>query len=203
MYRTEDIKDKILQITERMEAISGELTEIDSKLGDGDMGISMKKGAEAIREALKNNTCNSVKDLFSRCAFALNKAAPSTMGTLLSGALLAVAKAFPDRESLTDEDVASIIKVMAGAISDRGKAKAGDKTILDAMVPYGETMVKIWDKEKDLKVAHFQALKEALKGVESTKGMRAKTGRASWLGERNSEFPDAGAVMFYRIMEVF
>lgn len=61
----------------------------------------------------------------------------------------------------------------------------------------------VWEEEKNLSAAHKRALRAAQEGLESTKGMRAKTGRASWLGDRNSEFPDGGALMFCRIMEVF
>ena len=203
MYEIEDIKKAIMLVAERVQEISEELTEIDSKLGDGDMGISMTKGAVSIAEASRNFSGNSVKDLFAQCAFALNKAAPSTMGTLLAGALLAVAKTFSTKEAFNEEEVVQIAKVMSDSISSRGRSKVGDKTILDAMVPYAETMLSVWNTEKDLRKAHDAACQAARDGLESTKGMKAKTGRASWLGERNREFPDAGAFMFCRVMEVF
>lgn len=203
MYEINDVKKTILCVTDRMEEISDELTEIDSRLGDGDMGISMAKGAAAVRDICRNYQGDSIKMLLMQCASALNKAAPSTMGTLLSGALLALARYTAERSALEERDLAQIVKVMADAISARGRAKVGDKTILDAMMPYAETMAAVWEEEKNLSIAHKSALKAAQEGLESTKGMRAKTGRASWLGDRNSEFPDGGALMFCRIMEIF
>lgn len=203
MYEINDVKKAILRVTDRLEEIRDELTEIDSRLGDGDMGISMAKGAAAVRDVCGSFRGDSIKTLLMQCASALNKAAPSTMGTLLSGALLALAKYAADKRALEDKDLAYIVKVMADAISARGRAQVGDKTILDAMIPYAETMTAVWEEEKNLSAAHKRALKAAQEGLESTKGMRAKTGRASWLGDRNSEFPDGGALMFCRIMEVF
>lgn len=203
MYEINDVKKVILRVTDRLEEISDELTEIDSRLGDGDMGISMAKGAAAVRDACCNFQWESIKSLLMQCASALNKAAPSTMGTLLSGALLALARYCADKRALEEKDLAYIVKVMADAISARGHAQVGDKTILDAMMPYAETMAAAWEEDKNLSAAHEKALKAAQEGLESTKGMRAKTGRASWLGDRNSEFPDGGALMFCRIMEVF
>lgn len=203
MYSIEDVKTIILRITDQIQDISEELTEIDSKLGDGDMGITMKKGAVAIRGICSSYTGFSIKDLFIQCAFALNKAAPSTMGTLISGSLIAIAKYCADNEKITDEDIIGIVNVMTEAISVRGRAKVGDKTILDSMIPYSRTLSIVWKEEKNLQNAHRKALKSAITGLESTKGMIAKTGRASWLGARNSDFPDAGAVMFCKIAGIF
>lgn len=203
MYSIEDVKTIILRITDRIQSISEELTEIDSKLGDGDMGITMKKGAVAIRDICENCTCVFIKDLFMQCAFALNKAAPSTIGTLISSSLIAAAKYCADNEKLTEEDIIEIVKIMSDTIAVRGRSKVGDKTILDAMIPYSKTLSIAWEEENNLQGAHRKALKSARIGLESTKGMVAKTGRASWLGERNIDFPDAGAVMFCKIIEIF
>lgn len=197
-----EMKNVILRLCDRIEEIRDELTDIDSKLGDGDMGISMSKGAQAVRAAVEGLEGSDMKLLFLTSAQALNKAAPSTMGTILSSAILALAKYTAGKEALTEEEITAIPGVLTEAVMKRGKAQVGDKTILDAMVPYAQTIRTVYDQTKDLGQAKELALKEARAGMESTKGMIAKTGRASWLGERNKECPDGGAWMFCRAVEI-
>ncbi len=202
MISIKDVEDVILRITERIIEIRDELTEIDSKLGDGDMGISMGKGAEAVACTARSFEGDDFRALFIQCASALNKAAPSTMGTLLSGGLLALARYLAGKTVITHEDISLFPEVISEAIAKRGKAHVGDKTILDSMVPYADALKTEYARSGNLETAKKAALEAAKEGVEATKGMTAKTGRASWLGERNKEFPDAGAYMFYRIMQI-
>ena len=197
-----DMKNVILRLCDRIEEIRDELTDIDSKLGDGDMGISMSKGAQAVRAAVEGLESSDMKLLFLTSAQALNKAAPSTMGTILSSAILALAKYTAGKEALTEEEITAIPGVLTEAVMKRGKAQVGDKTILDAMVPYAQAIRTVYDQTKDLGQAKEMALTQARAGMESTKGMIAKTGRASWLGERNKECPDGGAWMFCRAVEI-
>lgn len=124
------------------------------------------------------------------------------MGTLLSGALMALARYFSGKTEMTEEEISCVPKVISDAVALRGKAHVGDKTILDALVPYAETLKAEYARAGSLEQAGKAALEAAREGMESTRGMTAKTGRASWLGGRNREFPDAGAYMFYRIVEI-
>ena len=71
-----DVEKTILRITERIVEIRDELTEMDSKLGDGDLGISMAKGADAVRRTVEAFAGEDMQTLFLQCAAALNKAAP-------------------------------------------------------------------------------------------------------------------------------
>lgn len=197
-----DVEKTILRITERIVEIRDELTEMDSKLGDGDLGISMAKGADAVRRTVEAFAGEDMQTLFLQCAAALNKAAPSTMGTLLSGGLMALARHLTDKAVLTVEEIVIFPEILAGAIAARGKAQTGDKTILDSLIPYAKTLKNVYEESGSVDNAKREALDAAKRGMESTRGMTARTGRASWLGERNKEFPDAGACMFYRIAEI-
>ena len=197
-----DLKKEIIVICDRIIQIKADLTDIDSKLGDGDIGISMSKGAQTVKNVAETQKEENLKALLLTCAQALNKEAPSTMGTLLASSLIAFAKYVGDKNVLTQEELAAVPEVLAEAIMKRGKAQVGDKTILDALVPYAETILRIYNKTKNMENAKGQALEAAVQGMESTKGMIAKTGRASWLGDRNKEYPDAGAYMFCRIVEI-
>ncbi len=202
-YSLEAVKEVTNRIVERMIEISDQLTELDSKLGDGDMGISMQKGALAVKGVLEADSGDSIKTFLMQCAAAFNRAAPSTMGTLLSGSILAAARYAADKTYFTAEDVWELPELMAEAIAKRGHAAVGDKTILDAFVPYAVEFKETCRLSGDLKEGKERALAAAVAGMERTKGLVAKTGRASWLGDRNKEYPDAGAYMFCRIAEIF
>ncbi len=95
-YSVEDLRLALFRVTDALIEAKDLLTDIDNISGDGDLGISMEKGAAAIRrelelpgEALQENR---ISDLLMRCSVTLNKEAPSTMGTLTSLAMADVAK---------------------------------------------------------------------------------------------------------------
>lgn len=202
-YTRDDFKNGMIKICGRLTEIRDELTEIDAKLGDGDMGVSMGKAAEAVRAAVEGASPDmDLRDLLMRSASALNQAAPSTMGTLLSGALFSLAKFVSGKNTLNEEDMVMIPTVMAQAIAQRGKAQRGDKTILDALIPYADTLKEEYAAASDIESAQKKAYLKAVAGMERTKGVPARKGRASWLGERNMEYPDAGAVMFCKVVEI-
>lgn len=203
-YTINNVKQVLDKITGEIIAAKAELTEIDSKLGDGDMGMSMEKGALALRKELSEAEDNmEISKLFLKCAAAFNRAAPSTMGTLLSGGMMALAKEWDQKAELTDEDIAAAPGILARSIALRGKASVGDKTVLDALCPYAEELKKTYEETKDLKKALKMAAKAAEKGMESTKGIVARTGRAKWLAQRNMDYPDGGAVLCCRIGRSF
>lgn len=202
-YGIEEIKDVFLEICHVCEKQKDSLTEIDSKLGDGDMGISMNSGAKAIRNTLSAfpKQEKNLTKLFLASAMACNRAAPSTLGTLLSFGMMAVGKELNNAIYVEETAIPSLVKRFADTISEKGKAKTGDKTILDALYPYAETLESVYGRTGSLDKALIAAGEAAKAGMESTKGKKAKTGRASWLDTRNMEYPDAGAVLCVLVVE--
>lgn len=200
-YTIRDVIMVLNIIADETIAAKAKLTEIDSKLGDGDMGISMEKGALAIKKELTGLSENEkdISRLFMTCASSFNRAAPSTMGTLLSAGLLALAKKCIGKTELTAVDIVFFPEVLAETIAFRGKASVGDKTVLDALYPYAQVLQSVYSETQDLQQALNKAAQAAAQGVESTKGIVAKTGRAKWLAERNMDYPDGGAVLCCKI----
>jgi dihydroxyacetone kinase-like protein len=200
-YTVESVKKLVFSIADEMIAAKNELTDIDSKLGDGDMGASMEKGALALKNSIKGDE-SDIAAMLGQAAAAFNRAAPSTMGTLLSFAIQEIAKCFKEKPGLSVEDVLHMPQIAADIISKRGKAKEGDKTILDALLPFASTLENTYKETGDLKTSLHKASESAKAGMEKTKGMIAKTGRAKWLADRNKECPDGGAVLCTRIAAV-
>lgn len=199
VYTISDVRRVLYAVTEEMVAQKSKLTEIDSKLGDGDMGISMEKAAQAIRAVLDENMEGSPGKVLMLCASACNRAAPSTLGTLLSIGIMTVGQEAGDSPVLEDAFVAHIPALLTQSISKRGKAQEGDKTILDALCPYARAMEAAYTAGKTLRQAAVEAADAAWAGMKSTQGKAARIGRAKWLAERNKEYPDGGAYLCAQI----
>lgn len=186
----------LLKSAEIITASKDQLEQLDSSSGDGDLGISMKRGADAIKAVLSvSGAENDIGNLLIKCAMAFNKEAPSTLGTLLSSAMLAAGKETKGRSELSEGDVVKLVEIMTKSIMDRGKAALGDKTILDAMIPMSEAMRSSFEQGKSLAESVKAGAAAAAAGAEATKELVAKAGRAKWIGERTNGFLDGGAVL--------
>jgi dihydroxyacetone kinase-like protein len=197
-----------IQVVEMLEMIAQELEnakerlgELDSKAGDGDLGISMELGAQALNKLLPDMKHKDIGSVFTQCGIMFNKAAPSTMGTLIATAFLAAGKVTKGKKELTPKDIIDLTKAATDGIMTRGKANLGDKTILDALIPAGEVLTKEIEEGNSLAEAVNAATLAAASGVEATIEMQAQAGRASWLGERSRGFPDGGAVVCHIVFQ--
>ena len=115
--------------------------------------------------------------------------------------MLAVAKEAGKKPELEEADLVRFPAIIADTLAARGKAKVGDKTILDALVPFADTLEKLSADNVSFAQAWREAAAAAEKGMEGTKGMTAKTGRAKWLDGRNKEYPDGGAVLCVKVVQ--
>ncbi len=125
------------------------------------------------------------------------------MGTLLSAGLMSLGKECMKKTEITESDIVAFPGILADSIAFRGKASVGDKTVLDALCPYALVLKGVFEETHNLGEALKKAALAAQEGMESTKGIVAKTGRAKWLAERNMDCPDGGAVLCYKIGKIF
>lgn len=193
---------------ELIAAISGTLTELkgyadelrdlDQALGDGDLGITVSSGSEAVVNALAELGPDAKPaDIAKASAKAFANANPSTMAALVAGALLAGSRTWADKDEITVKDAAEFGKAAAESISTRGKSQVGDKTILDALVPAVEALAEAESAEEALD----KAIKAARNGAEETTQLQSQRGRAAWLQERSIGLKDPGAIAFVRFLE--
>ena len=199
MVKKPDLLAALEKITRGVEKNLDYLGELDGKSGDGDLGLSMKAAFDAVNQAAAAYPGEDLGMLFLNAAMACNRAAPSTMGTLLSAGLMALAKAYKGQEELSDAEIISLPRLFAGGIQSRGKAKLGDKTILDALLPYADALEANFAETQNLKEASLKAAQVAELAAEGTKGMQAQIGRAKWLGERANAYADGGATLWASI----
>ena len=173
-----------------------ELRDLDSAIGDGDLGITVSRGAEAARKSIAALPPSATpSEMIRALATTIASANPSSFSALVATGLLAASRSVADRESLTAADVLTMARQAIPAIAKRGKAEVGDKTLLDALVP---SVAALEETPADGLEAMIAA---ARKGIDDTAGLVSRKGRASWLGERTIGHPDPGATAYLRFLE--
>lgn len=202
-YYKEDVIRILTLIAEKVKENTDTLSNLDGLSGDGDLGESMEKSSNAVLETVNSAEYRDIGELLMKCSMAMNKAAPSTLGTLLSGAVMAAAKDTKGKTELETADICRIPKIMADSIKEKGKADLGDKTILDALIPMCNAVSDEFEGGSDLKRCFHMGAEAAKKGADRTVGMLPKAGRAQWIGERVRENQDGGAVLCAMVAELF
>ncbi|MDH6238128.1 DAK2 domain-containing protein [Cryobacterium sp. CG_9.6] len=193
-----DLSTAIRNCLGEFTSYSDELGELDRALGDGDLGITVSLGAAAVEEALAVLPADSTPaEVVLACAKAFANANPSTMAALVAGALLAGSKVWGPSTSLAEGQIGAFAVAAAESISQRGKSKIGDKTILDAMFPAADALVNAPAGGSALDAA----INAAEAGVIASKELQSRRGRASWLQERSIGLQDPGATAFLRFLQ--
>ncbi len=178
------LKPMIRAAAEAVVAHADELTELDRAIGDGDHGINMKRGAEAVLADLDQIAAKPLPETFKAVGMALVMKVGGASGPLYGSLLLGMGKAWGDggldRAALAESFAAGIEAVKA-----RGKSDRGQKTMLDVLIPVSEALRETGDAAR---------LREtAAEACAATRDMKAERGRASFLGERSVGHIDPGA----------
>lgn len=175
------------------------LIQLDSQNGDGDLGISMDTGFQAVAAYMKEAEEADLGRLFMKGAKVLNEASPSSLGTILSFLMMGMAKALRGKETATADEGALAMEAGLNLIMEKAGSKRGEKTILDSLGP-GIDALKAGtgpDVGERLKAA----AKAAAEGSESTRQMRSVHGRAAYYGDKSIGVLDGGSVVGRLIFE--
>lgn len=175
-------------VAARLVASEDYLSDLDGKTGDGDLGSSMVRGAEAIR-ALPAGAYNTPATTLAAIADALRRAIAGSSGPFYAVGLVRAAKVLEGKPNPTATDWLAAFTAAIDAVEHLGGARPGDRTMVDALRPAAAA----WAEALAAGSALTRAADAADAGVEATKTMFPKLGRASYLGERAKGFPDAGA----------
>ena len=173
-----------------------DLGRLDAVAGDGDHGIGMARGAEGAAAAAESS-CDAghgVGRLLREAGAAWAEKAGGTSGALWGAAITAVGRVLQDAESLTPQSVADAVDAGLEAMVSLGKAQLGDKTMLDALIPFAETLRNGVHAGTNVSEAWTAAASRAEGAAAETATMRPKVGRARPLAEKSIGHPDAGAV---------
>lgn len=172
------------------------LTDLDAAAGDGDLGASMRRAAQAILE-LPDTAYGTPAGALAALGAALRRAIAGSSGPFYATALLRASRRLTnvaDGAEPSPRDWAAAFRAAVDAISELGGAQAGDRTMLDALVPAVDAFGRALDGDRDPASAWAAAVEAAERGAEETTRMTPRAGRASYLGERAIGTPDGGAV---------
>jgi phosphoenolpyruvate---glycerone phosphotransferase subunit DhaL len=166
---------------------------LDREIGDGDHYINMKRGCEAISKMAEELEGLSAPDALNKIGMKLLSTIGGAAGPLFASFFMGMSKHLKSAETATTLEIALSFEAGVQAIMQRGKAQAGEKTMLDVCIPVATSFKQLAEQGTPvLEIA--KSLKQvASAGVESTRHMLATKGRASGLGERVIGHLDAGA----------
>ncbi|RKY02588.1 MAG: dihydroxyacetone kinase subunit L [Spirochaetes bacterium] len=196
------VVEMIIYICSKLVEEEKYLTEIDKKIGDGDHGITVKRGFGSLKRVLeKKQHFNSVNELFKLCGIEILKNMGGASGVLFGTLFIGGLKYVEEVNYITLGFLSRFFRNSLQSIINRGRASRGDKTMIDALFPAVQALEKSSKKHEDIRIAIKNAALEAKKGMESTKNMKAKFGRAKHYGERALGIPDPGAITVYLIFK--
>jgi D-erythrulose 4-kinase len=169
------------------------LGRIDAIAGDGDHGIGMSRGSKAAAEAA-NEAEGGVETVLSAAGHAFGDKAGGTSGILWGLLLEGVGKGLGNTEAVTSKRLADAVQGSAKHLQGFSKAELGDKTMLDALFPFVDTLVGQVDAGASTSEAWRAAADACRSAAEATASLVPKIGRARPLAERSVGTPDPGAI---------
>lgn len=195
------VREIICKISDVIEDNKMYLTELDATIGDGDHGLNMSKGFQAVMEKIKDDECKNIGEMIKKASMALISNVGGASGPLYGTAFMKAGMVVNNKEEIVIEDFVKMLEEALNGIKARGKATVGEKTMVDTIEPALNALRDAIDKNLNTLECLEKMHDAALMGKESTKEMIATKGRASYLGERSKGHLDAGAVSSYLILK--
>jgi dihydroxyacetone kinase-like protein len=200
MVNGKDMKKILKKINIVIEENKLYLSELDAAIGDGDHGLNMSKGFNAVIKKIGDLSDEDLGDILKNSGMALVSNVGGASGPLYGTALMKAGMALSNKKTMNIKDFVEILQVALDGIKMRGKAVEGEKTMIDALSPAIEAGKKAINEGKSTKEILTSIRDTAKQGVENTKSIIATKGRASYLGERSLGHQDAGATSMYLIL---
>jgi dihydroxyacetone kinase-like protein len=170
------------------------LTQLDAAIGDGDHGINMRRGFDAVGKALAGQGNGTPP---GRLLILAGKTLVSTVGgasgPLWGSALRRAGRALGDDAAFDGPALLGALDAAVAGVIELGAAAPGDKTMVDALAPAVVALREALDAGRPVDAAVRAAAQAARVGAEATVPMQARKGRASYLGERSIGHQDPGA----------
>ena len=190
------LREGFRRIIEKLEICADALNALDAALGDGDLGVTMVRGARGVLAELPNLP-DDVGLALGQCAQAFTRISGSTYGTLLATGLLSAAKAAQGRRALPWAEISSLLAHALQAMSQRGKGQLGDKTVLDAL----EAARAATEGIEDPAALVIAADRAVAASINQFRDQPSRQGRARIFADRSVGKDDPGMVAFKRIIE--
>lgn len=192
-------RDMMIFVSQQIIANQENLNDIDRVIGDGDHGIAMTRGFEKVIELLKDNSAETIAEIFLSTGNEFLASVGGASGIIFGTFFRSGSKALMDKQELDSVGIADFLQSALEAIMKRGGAQLGGKSMVDALHP---AAMKAREMENsDLSTALHEITDAAYAGMENTKSMKASIGRAKTYGDASLGHPDPGAVTTYLILK--
>ncbi|MEV1087759.1 dihydroxyacetone kinase subunit DhaL [Streptomyces microflavus] len=168
-----------------------QLTELDSAIGDADHGSNLRRGFTAVAAVVEKDAPATPGAVLTLAGRQLISTVGGASGPLYGTLLRRTGKALGEDAEVTQEQLAQAFAAGVAAVGQLGGAQAGDKTMLDALLPAAEALA----------LSFRGAADAARAGAEATVPLQARKGRASYLGERSIGHQDPGATSAALLVE--
>lgn len=193
------VKAAVSSIYEKITENKEYLILLDQQNGDGDLGLSMCGGFGAVCSYLASVEETDLGRVFMQASKSFNEAAPSSLGTILSMAMMGIAKKLKGKTEFTLEEMTEALQAGVDNIVAKAGSKPGEKTILDALAP---AVCRLRECAGEGPAAACrEAAEAAAQGSERTKQMKAVHGRAAYYAEKSIGVLDGGSVVGRLIFE--
>ena len=169
------------------------LVQLDAAIGDGDHGINMVRGFEAVVQAIDADSTLPPGKLLILSGRTLVSTVGGASGPLWGSALRSGGRVLGDQASFAGPQLVDVLAAALASVKDLGTASVGDKTMVDALEPAVDTLRARLESGASVDDALDAAADAAEDGMRSTIPLQARKGRASYLGERSVGHQDPGA----------
>ena len=191
---TKDVTGILSSIATLLAGKKDALTELDSEIGDGDLGRTMASGFKAALESFEGmDEGADLSAMITEAGLSMADRVPSTMGTLLSLGIIRAAREIKGSDSIDGTAFLSMLRAAVAGIEERSKARPGDKTLLDALVPATEAFSGALANGGGFPQCIEAASAAAWSGVEASRPLKAVYGKAAAFGQSSIGKQDAGA----------
>jgi dihydroxyacetone kinase len=185
--------DGIRRAASALIAAETPLTELDRQVGDGDIGISLARGARIVLAALGELQHESPAATFRALGLLIRRVVGGTSGSLYAVLLLRAAASLDGSPSADRSRWADAFDAGIAGITELGGARRGDRTMLDALIPAAEALREQLLAGTSIRDALLAVAAAGRSGADSTAAMTARRGRSSYLGTRVVGVNDPGA----------
>jgi len=194
----QDFREMIISVAGKIAQEEARLNSLDAALGDGDHGITMQLGFEAVARKLGElDMQTGIDNLLVEAGMAFMAATGGASGVVFGKMFMAGGRSLKGLRQFGPPEFKSLLKAMELSVSSAGKVKPGDKTVLDAVA---SAFQSIADSEASLLEVFTKAATASEAAAQGTANMLCRVGRASRLGDRALGHPDPGAVSFSIIL---
>jgi phosphoenolpyruvate---glycerone phosphotransferase subunit DhaL len=177
------------------------LTELDAAIGDADHGINMDRGFKKVMSQLPSVADKDIGSIFKTVSMTLISSVGGASGPLYGTWFLRASTAVAGKQELTEQDMLGLLQAGLNGVIERGKARLGDKTMIDVLSPAVVAFEQALAEGKLMLEALQEGVASAKQGMNDTTPMLAKKGRASYLGERSVGHQDPGGTSAYLMLK--